>query len=37
MILDHAPLGRNETGTLSFVKRKDEYVQKPVEKAGCCH
>ncbi|RKE85680.1 thioredoxin family protein [Rhizobium sp. AG855] len=37
MILDHAPLGRNETGTLSFVKRKDEYAQKPVEKAGCCH
>lgn len=37
MILDHAPLGRNETGTLSFVKRKDEYVAKPVEKAGCCH
>lgn len=37
MILDHAPLGRNETGTLSFVKRKDEYVQKLVEKAGCCH
>jgi predicted dithiol-disulfide oxidoreductase (DUF899 family) len=25
MILDRAPLGRNETGTLSFVKRRDEY------------
>ncbi|TPP10305.1 DUF899 domain-containing protein [Rhizobium glycinendophyticum] len=37
MILDHAPLGRNETGTLSFVKRKDEYVQKPAANAGCCH
>lgn len=37
MILDHAPLGRNETGTLSFVERKDEYVAKPVETAGCCH
>lgn len=37
MILDHAPLGRNETGTLSFVERKDEYVAKPVEAAGCCH
>lgn len=26
MILDRAPKGRNETGTLSFVKRKDEYA-----------
>ena len=25
MILDCAPLGRNETGTLSFVRRHDEY------------
>ena len=25
MILDRAPLGRNETGTLSFVRRHDEY------------
>jgi predicted dithiol-disulfide oxidoreductase (DUF899 family) len=25
MILDRAPLGRNETGTLSFVRRRDEY------------
>lgn len=37
MILDHAPLGRNETGTLSFVKRKDEYVAKPAASSGCCH
>lgn len=36
MVLDHAPLGRNETGTLSFLKRKDEYEQKPVA-AACCH
>jgi predicted dithiol-disulfide oxidoreductase (DUF899 family) len=25
MILDRAPLGRNESGTLSFVRRHDEY------------
>ncbi|HEY4276303.1 MAG TPA: thioredoxin family protein [Rhizomicrobium sp.] len=25
MILDRTPLGRNETGTLSFVRRHDEY------------
>ena len=25
MILDRAPLGRNEQGTMSFVKRHDEY------------
>jgi predicted dithiol-disulfide oxidoreductase (DUF899 family) len=25
MILDRAPLGRNETRTLSFVRRHDEY------------
>lgn len=37
MILDHAPLGRNETGTLSFVKRKDEYAARPLDKSGCCH
>jgi len=30
MILDRAPLGRNETGTLSFVRRHDEY-QKAAE------
>ncbi|MBR0556397.1 thioredoxin family protein [Ciceribacter sp. L1K23] len=36
MMLDHAPLGRNETGTLSFVKRKDEYEVKP-QAASCCH
>ncbi|MGH6827432.1 MAG: DUF899 domain-containing protein [Rhizomicrobium sp.] len=27
MILDRAPLGRNETGTMSFVRRHDEYDQ----------
>jgi len=35
MMLDHAPLGRNETSTLSFVKRKDEYEQKPLAAASC--
>ena len=35
MYLDYAPLGRNETGTLSFVKRRDEYEEKPA--AACCH
>lgn len=35
MILDRAPKGRNETGTLSFVKRHDEYDDKP-KSASCC-
>ncbi|MBP1850214.1 DUF899 domain-containing protein [Rhizobium halophytocola] len=35
MFLDCAPLGRNETGTLSFVKRHDEYRKTPA-KAVCC-
>lgn len=34
MILDRAPLGRNENGTMSFVRRHDEYEDKP--KAACC-
>ncbi|WP_411033472.1 DUF899 domain-containing protein [Shinella sp. BYT-45] len=34
MILDRAPKGRNETGTLSFVKRKDEYAD--AQKAHAC-
>ena len=25
MILDRAPLGRNEAGTMNFVRRHDEY------------
>jgi predicted dithiol-disulfide oxidoreductase (DUF899 family) len=29
MVLDRAPKGRNETGTLSFVKRHDEYDDAP--------
>ncbi|MDO1581431.1 DUF899 domain-containing protein [Rhizobium oryzicola] len=36
MILDRAPLGRNENGTMHFVKRHDEYEQKP-QAASCCH
>ncbi|UDF28251.1 UNVERIFIED_ORG: thioredoxin family protein [Roseateles sp. XES5] len=35
MILDRAPKGRNETGTLSFVKRKDEYDDAP-RTSSCC-
>ena len=35
MILDRAPKGRNETGTLSFVKRKDEYADAP-KAHSCC-
>lgn len=35
MILDRAPKGRNETGTLSFVKRKDEYADAP-KTHSCC-
>lgn len=35
MILDRAPKGRNETGTLSFVKRHDEYDNK-APKHSCC-
>ncbi len=34
MILDRAPKGRNETDTLSFVKRKDEYAA--AQKASSC-
>lgn len=35
MILDRAPKGRNETGTLSFIKRKDEYADTP-KAQSCC-
>jgi predicted dithiol-disulfide oxidoreductase (DUF899 family) len=35
MILDRAPLGRNEQGTMSFVRRHDEYEATPA--ASCCH
>lgn len=35
MILDRAPKGRNETGTLSFVKRKDEY-ETAAKPHACC-
>lgn len=38
MILDRAPLGRNEDSTMNFVKRHDEYDEKPQETASsCCH
>jgi predicted dithiol-disulfide oxidoreductase (DUF899 family) len=35
MILDRAPLGRNENHTMSFVRRHDEYEDAP--KAHSCH
>ena len=35
MILDRAPRGRNETSTLSFVKRHDEY-EEPARAHACC-
>jgi predicted dithiol-disulfide oxidoreductase (DUF899 family) len=37
MILDRAPKGRNEEHTMSFVKRHDEYEDRPREMAGACH
>jgi predicted dithiol-disulfide oxidoreductase (DUF899 family) len=36
MFLDRAPLGRNETSTMSFVKRHDEY-QNAKKAESCCH
>ena len=36
MILDCAPLGRNEGSTMDFVKRHDEYDTRP-KAAACCH
>jgi len=37
MILDRAPLGRNEDSTMNFVKRHDEYEQQPEAGSSCCH
>ncbi|MEP2829479.1 thioredoxin family protein [Parvibaculum sp.] len=34
MILDLAPLGRNEDGPMGWMRRHDEYEAKP--SAGCC-
>ncbi|MBT9368685.1 thioredoxin family protein [Rhizobium sp. CSW-27] len=36
MILDQAPLGRNESGTMDFIRRHDEYEDQP-KANGCCH
>lgn len=36
MILDRAPKGRNEDGTMSFVRRHDEYAESP-KAQSCCH
>ncbi|MGN7291925.1 DUF899 domain-containing protein [Rhizobium sp. SAFR-030] len=37
MILDQAPLGRNESSTMNFVKRHDEYAPSPAAASSCCH
>lgn len=36
MILDRAPKGRNENGTMDFVRRHDEYEEIP-KAQSCCH
>jgi predicted dithiol-disulfide oxidoreductase (DUF899 family) len=35
MLLDRAPLGRNEGETMNFIRRHDEYEEAP-PKSGCC-
>jgi predicted dithiol-disulfide oxidoreductase (DUF899 family) len=35
MILDRAPLGRNEKSTMDFVRRHDEYQETPSANACC--
>jgi predicted dithiol-disulfide oxidoreductase (DUF899 family) len=35
MILDRAPLGRNEKSTMDFVRRHDEYQNAPARHACC--
>jgi len=35
MILDRAPKGRNESSTMSFLRRHDEYEDAPTP--SCCH
>jgi predicted dithiol-disulfide oxidoreductase (DUF899 family) len=35
--LDMAPLGRNETQGMSWVRRHDEYEEEPAAAGACCH
>jgi predicted dithiol-disulfide oxidoreductase (DUF899 family) len=35
--LDLTPKGRNETGTMSWVRLHDEYDQRPANSGDCCH
>ena len=35
MVLDRAPKGRNEEGTMNFVKRHDEYEDRPKASSSC--
>ena len=37
MILDRAPKGRNEEGTMDFVRRHDEYQDKASAHSASCH
>ncbi len=37
MILDRAPLGRNEGDIMDFVKRHDEYEPEQGAASSCCH
>jgi predicted dithiol-disulfide oxidoreductase (DUF899 family) len=34
MILDRAPMGRNESKTMGFIRRHDEYEDAPKAQAG---
>lgn len=36
MLLDLMPKGRNEESTMNWVRRHDEYEEKPVQ-GSCCH
>ena len=35
--LDLTPKGRNETGTMSWVRLHDEYDKRPADAGECCH
>ena len=35
--LDLTPKGRNEAGTMSWVRLHDEYDKRPAQSEECCH
>jgi predicted dithiol-disulfide oxidoreductase (DUF899 family) len=37
LLLDRVPKGRNEQGTMNWVRRHDEYAEPPAQAAACCH